>query len=172
MTSSDCILGIDPGRAGALAFLHPQAGLLAVHDMPMLEEQKSAGAKVWHIVDDGEARRLIRLYAPTHCRIEAVHSMPTDGVATAWAFADNNATIRTIVRCLDIPLEAVAPNIWKAALGVPADKQKSKLRSHKLFPNCQRLLSRPDKGEAAMIALYDGMSRGIRFNKSIVPWQE
>ena len=48
------ILGVDPGKTGALAVLHPQLGLLDVHDMP-----EATGHPLGALVAD-----MVRDYAP------------------------------------------------------------------------------------------------------------
>jgi hypothetical protein len=101
-----CILGLDPGLSGAIAFyspVHPE--LIVAEDMPV------AGGEV----DAATLARRIAQMAPTIAVIERVGAMPKQGVASTFKFGVAFGMARAVVSALGIPTHLVAPSRWKKA---------------------------------------------------------
>jgi crossover junction endodeoxyribonuclease RuvC len=162
-----CISGIDPGSKGAVAFIWPEDGFLDVFDMPVM---KTLGTSRTITEADGVVlAALIRANDPISAYLEKVHSMPTDGTVGAFTFGDNNGTIKGVLAALDVPLTRIPPDVWKKNLRVPKVKDEARNRAKELFPACAHLFTRPDKAEAAMIALYGVMHQGHVLKKKLLP---
>lgn len=146
-----CILAIDPGLTGAVAFYFtnlPYA--VSVFDMPVVNGEVNAA----------ELRDMIGNYKPDHAIIEQVGPMPRDGVKQAWRFSGAYATARTVVALLNIPMTLVVPGRWKKAMNVkggPDGKEECRALAIRSFPACAGRFSRKmdqGRGEAALLALY------------------
>jgi Holliday junction resolvasome RuvABC endonuclease subunit len=146
-----CILAIDPGVTGALAFyLTDLPDRISVLDMPLVDGEINAA----------ELRSMIEIYKPVHAIIEQVGPMPRDGVRQAWRFAAAYTTARVVVALLDIPMTLVLPGRWKKAMNVKggaAGKEQCRALVIQKFPACAASFARKkDQGraEAALLALY------------------
>jgi hypothetical protein len=146
-----CILAIDPGVTGALAFyLTDFPERISALDMPLVDGEVNAAA----------LRDMIEIYKPAHAIIEHVGPMPRDGVRQAWRFASAYTTARVVVALLNIPMTLVTPGRWKKAMNVKggADgKEQCRALALRNFPACAAAFSRKrDQGraEAALLALY------------------
>jgi hypothetical protein len=146
-----CILAIDPGVTGALAFyLTEFPDRVSALDMPLVDGE----------VNPHELRDTIQTYKPTCAIIEHVGPMPRDGVRQAWRFSAAYTTARIVVALLDIPITLVTPGAWKKAMrvpGGPAGKEECRARAIQMFPACAAAFARKrDQGhaEAALLALY------------------
>jgi len=157
-TSSPCVLGIDPGKNGALAFIDPERSTLCIYAMPKFSITRT---KTKDYVDLHEIRRLIGLKNPTHAYIEEVSASPQMGVTSAFNFGANAFGVKGVLVGRDIPISYVRPQTWKAKLRAPRDKQESKARAKELFPLCANSITTPDKAEAAMIAFYGCLDLGL-----------
>jgi hypothetical protein len=105
------VLGIDPGQSGGLALIAD--GFCAVSPMPDIE---------------ADTAELLREYAPyiVRCYIEAVHSMPKQGVASSFKFGKSYGFLRGLLVALQIPFEDVSPQRWKKSLGLRYTAEDSK----------------------------------------------
>jgi hypothetical protein len=146
-----CIVAIDPGLTGAMAFyLTDFPDRVSVYDMPVVDGEINAAA----------LRDKIRTYAPDLAIIEQVGPMPRDGVRQAWRFSAAYTTARVVVALLNIPVVMVTPATWKRAMkvaGGPAGKEECRARAIQMFPACAASFSRKrDQGraEAALLARY------------------
>ena len=68
------ILGVDPGKSGALAFYDPDADTVDVFDMPVVDGEVNAA----------EVARIIRGFKPKFAIIERVHAMPKNGAVSMF----------------------------------------------------------------------------------------
>ena len=149
-----CILGVDPGFGGALAFLH-SFGKLEVHDMPVVEIERNGKRK--RTIDAAAVAAMIRAHRPTHAVVERVGAMPGQGVASTFAFGRGVGQIEGVITALAVPMDYVAPRVWQAALRVPKGKDGSRLRASELLPAYAgewRRKRDDGRAEAALIALY------------------
>lgn len=144
----NCILGIDPGVTGAVAFYFPEVpGRIAVNDVPVAGGEISAP----HLAS------LIRRYSPSMAVIEKVAAMPKQGVVSVFNFGRSYGDVRGVVGALNIPLHFVTPQKWKKHFGLTSDKDLSRKLAIRMFPNVAdhfALKKHDGRAEAALIALY------------------
>lgn len=117
------ICGLDPGASGGIALLGD--GFTEAHPTPDTE---------------ADTAELIREYAPhiTKAYIEAVHSMPKQGVASSFKFGRSYGFLRGLLIGMKIPFEEVSPQRWTKDMRlVGGTKGTEKKNKHKSF--CQQL---------------------------------
>ncbi len=157
-------IGIDPGLGGAVAAI--DGTNVKLYDAPTAIVK---GTKRDYIVH--EMATILRNLVPyeedaAHIVIEAVHSMPKQGVASSFSFGRGLGLWEGVAAGLGIPYTKVAPQTWKKAM-MPdmnrENKDSSRIIATRLFPNAVDMLSRKkDEGraEALLMAEY-----GKRFLK-------
>ncbi len=163
-----CVEGTDPGAKGAIAFLYPDDGLLAIYDLPIAAVTGST--RVFHDVDSVALADLLRQHDPVHGYLEKVHAFPGEGAVGSFSFGDNFGSIKGVHAGVGIPLTRVAPETWKKNLRVPKDKKQAVARARELFPACSLLFTRPDRAEAALIGLYGALNLGHAPKRKFIPF--
>jgi crossover junction endodeoxyribonuclease RuvC len=145
-SAADCIMGVDPGVSGAVAFLFPDDMDVVVADLPVVDGQVQVSALT----------RMIDSVKPTMAIVEKVHSMPKQGVASTFKFGMSYGTILGIVGALNIPLRLVAPSVWKREFSLGPDKEQARAMAIRLWPEEDNFSKKKDHGkaEAALIARY------------------
>jgi hypothetical protein len=119
-----CILGIDPGLSGAIAFYFPSAlDRVAAEDMPA-----AAG-----MVDSATLAARIRQLRPDLAVVERVASRPGQGVASTFKFGAAYGAILGILGALQIRTVLVTPTTWKRHFGLDSDKEKSRALALRTF---------------------------------------
>jgi len=147
-----CIMGLDPGVSGAVAFYFPdQRAGISAYDVPVVGKEINASA----------LHDLIHQYAPDLAVIEIVHSMPKQGVASSFNFGMSYGIAKGVVGSLHIPTINVAPTKWKRHFGLTADKEQARALAISTWPFSEHFRRKKDNGraEAALLALY-----GARIN--------
>ena len=142
-----CILGVDPGLAGALAFLFPQHDRVVAIDMPTV-----AGG-----VDVASLAERIRQMAPDFAVVETASSRPGQGVASAFKFRAGWGAVIGVIAALGVPLHLVSSSKWKRHFGLDADKERSRALALRLWPSHADLFDRKrdhGRAEAALLARY------------------
>jgi len=142
-----CIMGLDPGISGAVAFYFPdQRAGISAYDVPVVGKEINASA----LFD------LIHRYAPDLAVIEIVHSMPKQGVASSFNFGMSYGIAKGVVGSLHIPTINVAPTKWKKHFGLTADKEQARALAISTWPFSEHFRRKKDNGraEAALLALY------------------
>jgi len=158
-----CILAIDPGISGALAFYYVGIDRVSIYDMPILDGD----------IDPHELAKIIKDNRPDVAIIEKVHPMPKEGVNSVWRFATAYATARVVVMMLEIPCTLVPPTTWKNRMNLKGGKEgKEQCRNEAIlkFPEIAAQLSRKkdhNRAEAAMLAVY--ASRSIHYVPAKAP---
>jgi crossover junction endodeoxyribonuclease RuvC len=148
--SEVCILGVDPGLSGAIAFLFPMAlNRVVAEDMPVVNGQ----------VDVVTLADRVRQMAPSFAIIEAVHSMPGQGVASTFKFGMAYGSVIGVLGGLSVPMPRhyVTPNVWKKHFKLPPDKEAARALALQRFPATGFHFARKKdhgRAEAALIALY------------------
>lgn len=143
-----CILGIDPGASGAIAFYfpaHPER--MAVEDMPI-----AAGE-----VDAITLAKRIATMAPDLAFLERVNAMPGQGVSSTFKFGRAYGVVLGVMGAAGIPLHLVTPAKWKGHLRLSSDKEQARALALRLFPACSEHFKRKKdhgRAEAALIARY------------------
>lgn len=166
-----CIVAIDPGLTGAVAFCFPGApDRVAVDDMPV-----AGGA-----VDVAALSRRITQMGPTLGVIELVNAMPSTkpgrdgkrramGAQSAFNFGAAFAAAQTTVLLAGVPLHLVTPAVWKRhhrLAGGEEGKEAARALALRLFPAASTSFARKKdhgRAEAALIARFaaDTLLRGI-----------
>lgn len=150
------ILAVDPGKSGALAFLnHTKNELVEVCDMPTRQGEKDTKKTLdiyvlSHLVDRHASQ--IR-----YAVIEDVHSMPHDGVVSAFSFGKSTGIVIGVIASFNIPIYFVNPAVWKRAMGVSYEKDTSRAMASKLFIDSAHLfIKKRDDGraEACLLAHF------------------
>ncbi len=142
-----CIIGIDPGVGGAISFYFPEAvDRICVEDMPTIGKA----------VDGAALARRIDQMRPTMAVVELVHSMPKQGVSSAFNFGDAFGTVKGVLAAMHVPMHLVAPGRWKKHFRLSADKEEARALAVRLWPSAEGLGRKKDHGraEAALLARY------------------
>jgi crossover junction endodeoxyribonuclease RuvC len=143
-----CILGVDPGITGAIAFYFPEtSGRVVALDLPIADGEISAP-----LVAD-----LIRTYAPSLAIIERVSAMPGQGVVSMFNFGRAYGDVRGVIGALSIPVHFATPQKWKRHFRLSSDKEEARALALRLFPSCADHFKRKKdhgRAEAALIARY------------------
>ena len=164
------IVGVDPGAAGAVAYLSDAGELLAVDDMPvdkvqvgkslrsrlsrhrawMLFKLLPAGTQVF--IEQPEYRPM-RRHNPQTGAIEKMNM----GVAGAGAFGEMYGAVAAFAVAAGAVLEDVRPASWKAAIGLRGGKDDSRRLAMNQFPGWAGHFVRvkdDGRAEAALIGMY------------------
>lgn len=143
-----CILAIDPGASGALAFYFPDApGRVAVEDMPVANGQ----------VCGVTLAAKIEQFAPTDAIVELVGAMPGQGVSSMFNFGRAVGVVHGVLAASRVPFIQVTPSAWKRRMGLPAEKEAARARALQLFPAVAASFARKKdhgRAEAALLAWY------------------
>ncbi len=120
-------LGIDPGASGGIAIVcqMERSRTTMAYNMPETES------------DTADILREYQQYAAiTTCFIEAVHSMPKQGVASSFKFGRSYGFLRGLLIGLKIPFEEITPQTWQKEMNcrTGGDKNVSKAKAQQLWP--------------------------------------
>lgn len=148
-------IGIDPGAQGAAVFLDGQGNRVDVVRFGKCTEHDVARA-----IDEWSPDTIYDTFAV----LEAVHSMPRQGVATTFQFGSAFGFIRGVLVALKIPYELVTPATWQRAMGClsKGDKRVTKAAAQRLFPN-EKITN--DVADAYLIAEYARRKYGVETTK-------
>ena len=112
------IVGIDPGLSGALFFIdpsHPETGEAV--DVPV--HLLTRGGRAKREIDVASLIAILAQRRISHGFVEAVASMPHQGLSSTFAFGKCFGTILGVLAARSIPITLVSAVWWKKALGVP-----------------------------------------------------
>jgi Holliday junction resolvasome RuvABC endonuclease subunit len=148
------ILGIDPGKTGALACLNRVVGTWSVttlQDLPLSSDKSLS----W--IDGERLEQLLRVTGPNVAVVERVSAMPNQGVSSCFHFGMVFGSILSILQAAHIPTVLVTPVVWKKALGLPGGKQKAPAlhKARLLYPDAQASLAlqkHHNRAEALLLA--------------------
>ena len=153
MSDTLCIMGVDPGVSGAVAFYYPDyPQRIAVYDMPSIGKE----------VNCPELRALMMQYRPNLAVIESVHAMPKQGVSSSFNFGMSYGMVRGVIAACCVPQILVSPRKWKSFFSLTADKDVSRRLAILTWPESEYFNRKKDDGraEAALLALYGSKSGG------------
>jgi hypothetical protein len=149
------IVGIDPGKTGAIAHF---TSSMHVTTMP---------ATVHDIRDYFSSLKLIMEAGDTiEVFLEAVHSMPGQGVSSCFTFGKGVGHLEGIMAAMLIPYTTVTPQKWQKHFSLPKSKEfatKTLWKAHlrevalKRWPSMQ---IKREQGDAVLIATYGIDARG------------
>lgn len=148
----DRIVGIDPGKNGAIAVLDNRGEIVVLHDMPLVANGVS-GLLLSKIVED-----IVFGFGPDITAVvEQVHSMPKQGVASSFDFGKSYGIALGVLAGNHIRVEHVRPNRWKKEMRLTADKEQARQRAIERWPSHVEYFARKkdaDRAEAALLALW------------------
>ena len=158
------ILGVDVGLHGALALIDDDDMCRQIWDMPTTPKTHGKGEEVnarllADIVDEAadSAKADITVY------IEAVSSMPGQGVASMFSFGQSFGIVLGVVAALGLQYRLVRPQQWKRSMGlIKRDKGASRALAMQRYPEVASSLSRvkdDGRAEALLIAAW-GLANG------------
>lgn len=167
---ASCIIGIDPGISGAIAFYFPVApDRVSVEDVPTVDGQ----------IDAATLAKRIAQMAPAMAIVEAVHAMPKQGVSSSFNFEKSFGVVIGVVAAVEIPIHLVTPGKWKRHFGLSADKETSRARALQMFPATSEHFARKrdhGRAEAALLALYGAQfhqfPEAATLREKRPPWQQ
>jgi hypothetical protein len=143
-----CILGVDPGIGGAIAFYFPEApDRAAAEDMPVVDGN----------VDCATLGARIRQMSPDLAIVERVASRPGQGVSSVFKFGASYGAVLGVLAALEIRTVLVTPQTWKKHFRLDSDKEKSRALALRTFAKTPEHFNRKkhhSRAEAALLALY------------------
>lgn len=142
-------LGVDPGLTGAIAIIGHDGYLVDVLDMPVVDGQVSASLLAEQFV----------MWTDSDCvvAVERVASRPGQGVASSFKFGASYGITIGVVGTLGYRSLHPTPTTWKKAMGLNADKDRSRKAAIDRWPSrAQWFARKKDDGraEAALLALW------------------
>jgi crossover junction endodeoxyribonuclease RuvC len=152
------ICAVDPGLSGGICFHDTETRTFSVFPMPI--HQLTRNGKNKREIDSIELARLVDVHGPHSIAIvELVGSMPGQGVSSSFAFGKGYGIVLGVLAANFIPLELIAPAVWKRSMGIAAGSGKdiSRSRASALLPHlCGHWSRCRDDGlaESVLIALF------------------
>lgn len=148
MSENPCIMGVDPGVSGAIAFyFSAYPNVISAEDVPVTGND----------IDAVTLAARIEQMRPDMCVIEAVGAMPGQGVSSTFKFGCSYGIVRGVVLAQKVPLHFVSPQRWKKYFGlIGEDKDASRKKAQHLWPSSDHFGRKKDHGraEAALMARF------------------
>lgn len=150
-------IGVDPGLSGAVAIL-ADGRFVDVIDMPTAGRGK-AGRQT---VNSATLAAYLREHVSAHpgatvlAAVEAVGSMPGQGVSSTFRFGESCGAVAGVLAALRIPVVRPAPAVWKRSFAlIGSEKDASRGAAIDRFPDAP-LSRKRDHGraEALLIAAW------------------
>jgi hypothetical protein len=156
-------LGVDIGKAGALALVSAAGELVDVRDMPILKDGPAGRPTLCAPL----LAEILRIWRPARAYVEHVGVMPHDGRQGAFAFGRSRGAVEGVLGALAIPATWMTVPCWRRALRLPTNASKDLARSEAIrrWPaSAERFARACDDGraEAALIALAGIVREGGR----------
>lgn len=126
-------IGIDPGKKGSLAVLHPE-GEMHVYPTPIIELKKND-------YDVGEMYELLvhfKLRNDMFCVIEKSQAMPGQGVTSMFSIGKGYGIWLGLLNACSIPFVEVHPATWTRTLlrgSGGQGKERNYSKARQLFPD-------------------------------------
>ena len=155
------ILGLDPGKKGAITFIDPVDHVFWVWDMPI--RQVGNSERRWEL-DYTIFSNIMDRYDPLFGAVEDVWSMTGDGNVGAFSFGAVFGSVMGILNYYGTRVTRVRPQLWKANMRVTADKETSIKRAIELVPSSAPILERKmddGRAESILIAMYSVFDQKI-----------
>jgi hypothetical protein len=142
-----CIMGLDPGVSGAVAFYFPdKRERISAYDVPVVGKEIDAAALYDLIIN----------YNPDLAVVEIVHAFRGQGVSSSFNFGMSYGVAKGVIGSIKIPTTNVSPAKWKRYFGLSADKEQARALAIATWPHSDHFRRKKDNGraEAALLALY------------------
>lgn len=149
------IVGIDPGKTGAMVLLYPNYQAIVAR-VPLVKLPKETPAWSAWFTEWAE----VVAFGVDMVVIEQVGARPTQGTVSMFNFGRTLGFAHAIAASSRAPIHFVTSAVWKGKLGLlKADKSASREKARTLLPSLAPELTRvKDDGvaEAALLAYYGG----------------
>lgn len=159
------VLGVDIGASGVIAMLSRAGDLLAVHDMPTLNDGPAGRRAV-------NAPLLAKLVYNAHATlayVELVAARPGEGAVGAFGFGRSRGVKEGVLAAYAVPVTSTAPAAWKRALGLPAGRlgatDAARSEAIRRWPDKAGLFARAKddgRADACLIALAGLMRAALQ----------
>lgn len=150
------ILGIDPGKTGAMALLDGER-CLGVWDMPSVSDGRSTGVSA-ALLSDAIDDAVQLADGNLAIVLEKVGAMPGQGTVSMFSFGRSVGIIEGVVGSKHIAMHKVSPSIWKRrAKLIGKAKDFSRALAIEMFPEVADQLQRKKdcgRADAILIAFY------------------
>lgn len=143
-------IGIDPGRKGGVAYLHPD-GMVEMHDLPY----DADGLDALAMYDVALGWRYPP--RPVSVVVEQVGGAMRDASSNAFVFGRDVGAMLACIRLAGFEPEFVPPIRWKTRMGLKGRAKKESLAlARKLYPHVAGLERAKHEGraEALLIAHF------------------
>ena len=144
-------LGIDPGYTGAWGLIDHNGKYQSCGDM-IHNEKHILSRLVYTEISQAVDRQDLEVI------IEAVHSMPGQGVSSSFKFGMAYGAAIAIVERFNCTWHLVTPQRWKKTLQLDSDKSKSLDLARELWPTAP-LTRKKDNGRAEALLLAEYLRR-------------
>ena len=163
-------IGIDPGLDGAIAFYHPESGVIVVADMPTVAILSNKRKK--RTVDLHGLVKMLRGGARDNTKavIEEVSAMPGQGVTSMFNFGWSAGVCHMALAALEVPYTTVPAAKWKRNMRIGKDKEGSRQRASQLFPKYTELWARKKddgRAEAVLLAYWLAKAEGVQAQDNV-----
>jgi hypothetical protein len=142
------IIGIDPGKSGAIALLDTDDMQVKTYDMPGTLDEKMG---------------LISAFGPVKCCwLERPFFPRMIGIKNAVTIAVAYGELKACLFFGGVPTFEVDPSAWKKTMRLSTDKNASRALASQYFPDCSDQWKRvkdDGRAEAALIAHYGWSKR-------------
>ena len=115
-------MGIDPGKAGALALINDKRQIICLEGFNRDE----------YMACMRDAAGLEDMIAA--CCLEQVGAMPGNGGKSMFSFGENFGWIQGVLDSFNVRYQLIPPKRWKHEFGLDSDKNKSIEVCKHLFP--------------------------------------
>jgi crossover junction endodeoxyribonuclease RuvC len=144
-------MGIDPGFSGAWAMIDDCSRYVNCGDMHNDKKHIDTKKVVYEISQ-------ARANADMVVVLEAVHSMPGQGVSSSFKFGMAYGVALSIAERFSCPWQLVTPQRWKKDMKLTSDKKESLSMARQLWPMAP-LKRQKDNGRAEALLLAEWFRR-------------
>lgn len=140
-------LGFDPGFSGAWGMVNHHGDFVGCGDMIHNDT---------HILTDEVMHEIVKARSgdDMEVAVELVGSMPKQGVASTFKFGMAFGATIALAERTHCPFHFVTPRVWKKALGLDSDKNRSLALARDLWPDAP-LARIKDNGRAEALLIAE-----------------
>ena len=144
-------MGIDPGFSGAWGMINTHGQYIQTGDMHNDTKQINSKLVVYEI-------QMARANDDMVIVLEAVHSMPNQGVSSSFKFGMAYGVALSIAERFSCPWQLVTPQRWKKDMQLSSDKKESLAMARQLWPAAP-LQRQKDNGRAEALLMAEWFRR-------------
>jgi len=153
-------IGIDPGTPLTIAAVTSGGDLLDIWDKSAVATQETRGKSEKWYNNPSLIAAVLRPYAALDCLVvlEHVSPMPAQGIVSSCRFVGSMYLAHGVAAGLGMRVVLRTPSVWKKAMGLSPDKERSRAKALEMWPGSSDRFKRKmdhDRAEAALLALYE-----------------